>query len=129
MLSHYTNRFEASALLLSGLCIVHCLVLPLLLVALPAFATVLILPEEFHLYIILLAVPLSLAVLIYGTCQHGSFLPLAFGAAGLLSMTVALTVKYHSGEVILTSIGAIVLACAHINNWLRRSRCAANIDI
>ncbi|OAN98754.1 hypothetical protein A8B75_19635 [Sphingomonadales bacterium EhC05] len=125
----YTNRFETSALLLSGLCIVHCIGLPLLLVAIPALANVLALPETVHFYIVLLALPLSLSVLAYGTCQHRSFIPLAVGAAGLLSMTVALTATYHSDEIILSSIGAIVVAFAHINNWKRRSRCAVDAAI
>ena len=125
----YTNRLEASALLLSSLCLLHCLGLPLLLVAIPAFANVFALPEAFHFYAILFALPLSLTVLAYGTCQHKSFMPLAVGAAGLLSMIFALTVKYHSDEIMLSSIGTIALAFAHINNWKRRSRCAADSGV
>lgn len=125
----YTNRLETSALFLSGLCVVHCLGLPLLLVAIPALANVLALPEVLHFYIVLLALPLSLSVLAYGACQHKSFIPLAVGAGGLLSMAVALTAKYHSDEVILSSIGAIVVAFAHISNWQRRSRCIADSGI
>lgn len=125
----YANRFETSALLLSGLCVVHCLGLPLLLAAIPVLANVLALPEAVHFYIVLLALPLSLSVLAYGTCQHKSFIPLAAGAAGLLSMTIALTAIHHSDEIILSSVGAIVVAFAHINNWKRRSRCAADAGI
>ncbi len=126
MTPQHTNRLETSAVLLSGLCVVHCLGLPLLLAAIPALANVLALPEAVHLYIVLLALPLSLSVLAYGTCQHKSVIPLAVGAAGLLSMTVALTAKYHNDEIILSSIGAIIVAFAHINNWKRRARCVAD---
>ncbi|MEP3782576.1 MerC domain-containing protein [Parasphingorhabdus sp.] len=129
MLPQYTNRFETSALLLSGLCVIHCLGIPLLLAAIPALANVLALPEAVHFYIVLLALPLSLSVLAYGACQHRSVIPLAVGAAGLLSMTVALTAKHHSDEIILSSIGAMIVAFAHINNWKRRSRCAADSGV
>lgn len=126
MLRRYTNHFETSALLLSGLCVVHCIGFPLLLTAIPALANILELPEVLHFYIVLLTLPISLFVLIYGTSQHKSFIPLAVGVAGLLSMTAALTVENRSDEIILTSIGVIVLAFAHINNWKRRSRCAVS---
>lgn len=111
---------------MSGLCLVHCIGLPLVLTAIPALSHVLALPEDVHFYVVLLALPLSLSVLIYGSCQHRSFIPLAAGAAGLSSMTVALTVIDHSDEIILSSVGAVIVAIAHINNWKRRSRCAAD---
>jgi len=92
-------------------------------------ANVLELPEVLHFYIVLLTLPVSLFVLVYGTYQHKSFIPLAAGVVGLLSMTAALTVENRIDEIILTSISAIVLAFAHINNWKRRSRCATSEGI
>ncbi len=125
----YANRLETSALLLSGLCLMHCLGLPLLLAALPALATVLAVPEAVHFYLVITALPLSLTVLAYGSRQHKSFMPLAVGILGLLFMTAALTEKFHSDEIILTVVGAAGLALAHIKNWKRRSRCLANSGI
>jgi MerC mercury resistance protein len=126
MSPQYANRIETSALFLSGLCVVHCLGLPLLFLALPILANAFALPEAFHFYLILLALPLSLTSLIYGARQHKSFMPLAIGALGLLVMAAALTEKYYNEEVLLTVFGATGLALAHIFNWRRRSQCRSN---
>jgi len=125
----YSNRFESSALFLSGLCVAHCLVLPLLVVAIPALAVVFELPDSIHVYIVALALPLSLSVLVFGAHQHKSLIPLVAGSLGLLSMTVALAAKHESAEVTLSVIGAVILAVAHISNWRRRSRCVADVAI
>ncbi|MEP0643767.1 MerC domain-containing protein [Parasphingorhabdus sp.] len=111
---------------LSGLCLLHCLGLPLLLILLPALASFIALPEEFHLFAVLLALPVSLLALAIGARQHKSIVPLAVGIFGLLFLAVALTEKFHSDEIILTVIGASGLLFAHINNWRRRSRCLAS---
>ncbi|MEP2990338.1 MAG: MerC domain-containing protein [Parasphingorhabdus sp.] len=129
MSPQYANRLESSALFLSGLCILHCLGLPLLFAALPALSTVLELPEVFHFNLVVTALPLSLTVLAFGMHQHRSLTPLVIGAMGLLSMMAALTEQFHSNEVILTVVGATGLALAHIANWRRRSLCAANSSI
>tara|TARA_R110002033_G_scaffold54019_4_gene102388 strand:+ start:4122 stop:4517 length:396 start_codon:yes stop_codon:yes gene_type:complete len=126
MSPQYANRIETSALFLSGLCVVHCLGLPLLFLAMPLLANIFALPEAFHFYLILLALPLSLTSLIYGVRQHRSFMPLAIGTLGLCLMAAALTEKYYNEEVVLTVFGATSLALAHIYNWKRRSRCASN---
>ncbi|WP_159647205.1 MerC domain-containing protein [Sphingorhabdus sp. 109] len=124
MSPQYANRIETSALFLSGLCVVHCIGLPLLFLVVPVFANVFAFPDAFHAYALLLAVPLSLTSLIYGASQHRSFTPLAIGTFGLLLMAVALSEKYHHAEVILTLLGASSVALAHLSNWRRRTRCA-----
>jgi len=98
----------------------------LLLIAIPVLANVQAIPEELHIYIVILTVPLSLTVLSYGSCQHKSFIPLAAGIAGLLSMIAALNVEYPNNEIILSCIGSLVLAFAHINNWKRRLQCTVS---
>lgn len=125
----YTNGFESSAMLLSGLCILHCLGTPLLLALLPALSSIIAVPEEFHFYVVLITLPLSLLALAIGAREHKSFMPLALGVFGLIFMTAALTEKFHEHEIILTVIGASALVFAHINNWKRRSRYIANHGI
>ncbi|QTD56887.1 MerC domain-containing protein [Parasphingorhabdus cellanae] len=129
MSPQYANRLESLALLLSGLCLFHCLGLPLLLIAIPALAAVLTVPESVHFYLVITALPLSVIVLVLGRRQHKSFIPLAMGIIGLLFMTAALTEQYRSDEITLTVIGATILALAHIINWKRRSRCAVGSGI
>ncbi len=121
---HYANRIETSALFLSGLCVVHCIGLPILFVVVPVLADIMALPDAFHAYALVMALPLSLASLIYGARQHRSFAPLAIGTIGLLLMAIALTDKYHQAEVILTMLGATGVILAHISNWKRRTRSA-----
>lgn len=125
MSPQYTNRLESSALLLSALCLLHCLALPLALAALPALSAVFRLPEALHLYVLLLALPLSLTALSFGMHSHRSPFPLVVGVFGLMLMGIALDAKNDVDEIILSSMGATILALAHISNWRRRSRCSA----
>lgn len=124
-----TNRLDGSALFLSAICLLHCLALPLVLAALPALSSVFRFPEALHLYAILLALPLSLTALSFGMHRHRSPLPLVAGVLGLMLMGIALDSRNNVDEMILSSIGATILALAHISNWRCRSRCSPKNEI
>lgn len=103
----------------SGLCLLHCLALPLLLVALPslggAFAG-----SATHWILLAFALPVSLWVLTRDPWPEG-LVPLALGVAGLTLMTFG--VAFYEGlatERVLTVAGVSLVAAAHIVRWRRR---------
>lgn len=103
---------------------IHCLGLPLLLVALPALSDMIDPGETFHVIVLALAVPTSAFALISGWRHHHALAPLLTGLAGLLAMASAIAfARNELTETIITLAGSLLLAAAHIINW-RQRRCA-----
>lgn len=120
------HQSDGFAIALSGACIAHCLILPIVAVALPAFSPVLdhvIAAEWVHWAFVALAIPTSwiafktasqplwLVGLIRVTAILG-LVGLVAGASGWPS---------HSLETALTVLGALTIAAAHIVNVITRA--------
>lgn len=110
---------DAAAWGVSGLCLVHCLALPILSVTLPVFAGVTE-AEWLHKVFVGLAIPISI-----GAIFRNGRLPAssrkAFAAVvvtGLTLLTLAAFAEpLHDWEVLLTTIGAVLIASAHLWRW------------
>lgn len=104
------------AISLSGLCMAHCLALPLAAALLPmagAWAEA----EWVHWVFALTASPISLWTL----TRRPRVTPLVLGALGLgLLFCGAAAFPSHEAETVVTVAGSLCLAAAHIANWLRR---------
>ncbi|MCP1727686.1 hypothetical protein J2T60_001686 [Natronospira proteinivora] len=113
-------KFDYAAICLSGLCVVHCLALPVMAAALPWIAALGLANEWFHLGMLLLVVPLSVYALGRAWWVNGHLMPLALGLPGLGLMVVAPLefLAWHSEarEQALTLLGAAVLSGAHLLN-------------
>ncbi len=109
---------DGFAVTASMLCLIHCLVLPILLIALPVLATMLIVPEEFHTIAFAIAMPTSVLAMASGHARHLRVGPAMLAGAGLILLGAgAFAVDSETVERIATSIGAVTLAVAHILNW------------
>lgn len=112
-----TRRLDAAAILLSLLCLVHCLAFPLLVALLPLAALPVDVGPLFHWLLLLLAVPIGLVALGRGR-RHAGPLPLAFGLVGFGLMAAAVALLHDTpGEVRLTVVGVLLVATAHVANW------------
>lgn len=118
------NLLDGLAIGVSFACLVHCLALPLLIAALPAWSVWLDLPETVHLCMLLFAAPLSLTVLLRAAKRGAGYRSLWLGLAGLAVMGLGLLAEHGVPEAVITSGGALLLATAHILNWRGRSRSA-----
>lgn len=117
------NALDSLAIGASGLCLVHCLVLPTVIVLLPSLAAILTFPEEFHLWALAAAVPSSLLALIAGFHRHRSYKSSIVVLPGLMLLAVgALAAPSEGAETAMTVAGALLLAIGHLANWraLRR---------
>lgn len=116
---------------LSGVCAVHCLITPLALVALPVAAGAWLGGESFHLWLLLLILPLSTTALTLGCRRHKDMAVMLLGIAGmaLLVLAVLLPVEWlgENGERALTLAGSAALIAGHVRNFrmCRASACAA----
>lgn len=113
---------DASAVVLSGLCLVHCLVLPLLVALLPvlgAWAQ----QEWVHALLVALAAPLSGYALWCAHRRRRLPPPLwALAVLGLSCLVAGAGEWFGPGsETPVTVAGSLLLAAAHLWNWMRHA--------
>lgn len=117
---------DTLAVAFSGLCLAHCLFAPLLLTVFPFFADSLFADEDAHRWLLLLIVPVSLFALRGGFMRHHDRQVLIYATIGLGLLTLsALAGVEHLGnlpEKAVTTLGGLVLAFAHIRNYLQMTR-------
>lgn len=107
---------------LSGLCIVHCLFLPLLTGILPLLS-VFTEAEWFHYLIIVLAtVPAYILVKDMFSSGHRSIALQAI--TGMVLLIAAVSVhELHDYETPITVLGGLLLGTAHLRRWFLHRRC------
>lgn len=122
MVAHAPARTgDAVAISLSGLCLAHCLALPLAAGFLPllgAWAEA----EWVHWGFVALAAPVSLWTLTRPQAKPLSAVIVGLAALGLgLLVAGAAGYPVHDWETALTVAGGLSLAAAHLINWRRQS--------
>ncbi|WOO41229.1 MerC domain-containing protein [Rubellicoccus peritrichatus] len=142
---------DSLAISISMICAVHCLLTPILVVALPILATTFWVHEDFHMWMILLVVPTTSVAVFMGCRKHKDkavFILSIIGLSLLVSIAIYETV-FHSGlalqeqahcancaeisdgspltaSIFVNVLGGILLASAHARNYLlcRQSDCS-----
>ena len=131
---------------MAAVCALHCLLTPILIIALPIIATSFFAHQDFHLWMIFLVLPTTVFAVFMGCRSHKDRVVLALSATGLSILLFALIqerVCYASegdaavssagceicsrdiaaeptpmqAGVWLNAIGGIFLASAHIRNF------------
>jgi len=110
-----SGRLDRLAVMISGLCVVHCVASVVLLGILSSAAMWLTNPL-WHEVGLGLAIGFGGVALVGGAMAHGSFWPVVIGAIGLATMTCALLIPHGPGEMALTITGVTLLAIAHLMN-------------
>ncbi|MGH6998557.1 MAG: MerC domain-containing protein [Phenylobacterium sp.] len=111
---------DASAISLSGLCLAHCLALPLVAAFSPVVATWAE-AEWVHGLAIGLAAPMS-ALALWRRGQSPAVILLSLVGLSLMALGVAHWPS-HAAETPVNVVGSLLLAAAHLANWRRRHRC------
>jgi hypothetical protein len=116
---------DALAIGLSGLCLVHCLALPMLASLLPLLGAWTG-AHWVHWSFAVVAAPVSLWTLTRPHVSGPSRAALALAGSGVLLLVAgASEVAGHAAEMPVTVAGSLLLAGAHLLNWRRRNgRCA-----
>lgn len=106
---------DGSAIGLSGLCLLHCLALPVA----AGFAPLLGVWSEaewVHMAFVALAAPLSVSALVLA--RPRSLAAITLAATGLGLLVAALF--FHEAETLMTVAGGLTLATGHLVNWRAR---------
>lgn len=120
---------DITGAILSQLCLVHCLLLPLLVGFLPSLSgSELLGGELFHVLVLSLATPVAAFALQQGYRRHHSSRPASFGAAALVVLWSVFALEEslnHDLVAAFNVMGGLLMAYAHWLNWtFTRSECA-----
>lgn len=124
-----THRLDRLALLFSAVCLVHCLLLPVAVTLLPILGATLFTHEQFHQIMLLVVLPTSLGAFALGCREHRQSSVAVIGGIGLTLLIIAAFAVGSAwgdhAEQVITIIGGLVLAVAHIRNFAlcRHTRC------
>ena len=100
---------DASAVSLSGFCLIHCLALPVL-AAIAPFAGVIAEAEWIHRAFVVAALPVSGYVMLkHGADKGGAAFPVFVGLGLALLCAAAFAESLHDVETVLTSLGAVII--------------------
>lgn len=112
------SRLDRLGVLLSGLCVLHCLA-GLFLVGMLGLGGGALLDPDIHRFGLVAAIVLGGATIGAGAIRAGRRLPLVLGVAGLCLMGAALGAGHGTAEAVLTIGGVVLVAIAHIVNIRR----------
>ena len=129
MTPNLAKALDASAVGLSALCLVHCLALPALALLLPVLG-LWARAEWVHVVFVLIAAPVAVLSFVDPATRRPRSWPLATAAILGLALMIAGALEFPSAadERVLTVLGGLLLAGAHLTNWRRRhhdAHCAA----
>ena len=119
---HHRRLLDRFGIVLSGLCMVHCLA-GLVLIGVLGLGGGLLLNPAVHRIGLVLAVTIGVVTIGANALRHGHRLPLALGCCGLLLMGAAILSDHGVGEAMLTIGGVALLASAHVVNLRRAAVC------
>lgn len=107
------------AVALSGLCLLHCLLLPFLIAVLPFLAQ--FGDDHLHAEMLVVVVPVSVVALAIGFRRHRHGGIVVAGIVGLVILAIGGTVAHSAFGLVadrtLTVIGSITLAVTHYRNF------------
>jgi cytochrome c biogenesis factor len=105
----------------STLCMLHCLVTPLLLVAVPVISSTFMADEQFHKILVVFVLPISLIALFLGCTRHRDRIVLFLGSLGLVFLVSIAFVGHELlgefAEKVGTVISGMILVVGHIRNY------------
>lgn len=118
------SSLDRAGVIVSTACLLHCLLLPLVIAALPALTHLEDSEEWTHLAFASLAIPFAAFAMLRGYRRHGSRLPMSLAFPGVALLWVSLLVHDpHWLESVVTSVGAVMLGAGHLLNHRLACRC------
>lgn len=125
--SNQLGLLDNAAVVLSGICLLHCLTLPIFIAVLPFLGQ--FGEGHFHVQMLLVVLPVSTIAFMLGFRRHHVKSVFAWGIIGMLLLAFGATVVHGSYGIVadrtVTVCAALILAFAHyFNNRFSRHRVA-----
>ncbi|WP_262696434.1 MerC domain-containing protein [Kordiimonas aquimaris] len=119
MSSLVSNRtaLDHFGIIVASICLLHCLAIPIAVLAAPTMTVYAPDNEWLHLPLVLFAATLGGYAMLVGKARHQQSRPIIIASIGILLLLVSLAEAQIGGLAeYLASIGAIMMAYAHIKN-------------
>ena len=111
---------DALAVVISGLCALHCLALPVLLVFFPLLFGSVLTDEDFHRLVLWIILPTSVIAVAAARYRHPSRQVLIWVGSGMALLLLAAFWAHDYmpawADIALTTLGGLMLAVGHIRN-------------
>ena len=118
MTSKAVPALDRVAITLSGVCAIHCIVTPLVVVLFPVVSACLSSDQSFHAILLTFVVPSSVVALTLGCRRHRDVAVLALGIVGLGVLVVAAVPGHFDSWERPVTLGATALMiAAHTRNY------------
>ena len=116
-----TSKLDKFAISFSALCVLHCLLLPLIVALLPAMGAMFFTDESFHRWLLLGVLLSSLSALTLGCKKHKQWKLFGYGTLGIAVLLFAAFFAHdlmpEEGEKLFTIIGSLIVAFSHYKNF------------
>ncbi|MCE3010797.1 MAG: MerC domain-containing protein [Proteobacteria bacterium] len=128
-----SNLIDTLGMILSGLCALHCVALPVVMLSLPLMARYYLAHPLFHLVFAAVILPLGLWAFFRGYVHHRKSWILSLGMVGLVMISLLPPllhgqiggIKLEWNEPLLMLVASVVLIFAHYKNQ-RACGCAGH---
>lgn len=116
---------DKTAIFLSSLCVIHCILTPILIIAIPSLGGIFWLDHEnFHNILLFFVVPVGLLALIAGFRHHHNTKVLLCGLVGLVTLTLVALFGHEFlnevSETCMTLLATAFIVVAHLKNYQLR---------
>jgi len=122
MSKHLQSVFDTGAVIISAVCAIHCLALPLVLVLFPLLGSTVLADEHFHELLLWVILPTSVIAVGLALRNHRDNLVLALVGTGLMLLLLGALWAHdnapHWVDLALSLAGGAVLAVGHIRNFM-----------
>lgn len=112
---------DKSAIGLSMLCALHCLLLPVAIILYPNHVSFFPDDKIVHFSILFIVIPISVFGLLKGAKTHKNVSIFIIGLFGLVILVAALLLGHSNlgdfGEKVFTLIGSLIVSFAHFHNF------------
>lgn len=117
----FSQSADRTAIGLSLVCAIHCLLLPVAVAVLPSATLIGLEDELFHRLLLIVVLPVSAFALISGLRKHRNRTVLIVGVTGLMVLIVGAAFGHdlfgETGERIVTLVGSALVALGHFRNF------------
>ncbi|MBT0587576.1 MerC domain-containing protein [Alteromonas oceanisediminis] len=122
MFRSWLNLADKVAVGISALCVIHCLLLPALLIILPAISSVGIFgDEQFNWWLLVAVIPISFVAILLGFKHHKDWHVVRLVSTGIMILTLTALFGHdvfgEQGEVVASVIGSLLVAYGHLRNF------------
>ena len=122
-------NYDKIAISFSVVCALHCLLLPIAVIFLPAISATFLGSEDFHKTLLYFVIPSSIIALSVGCKMHGKYEVYSYGVIGIGTLLFASFFGHdylgEIGEILFTLIGAVIVSLGHYKNQKLCAECCS----